>query len=194
METNKILQEIKRSLLGVLETALFMPNARARFGDTKDEAIRSFLVPVLLFPLTLMAVYLAPHSSVGGGSAHMIALLYGLRMAAVWSLFFGAVYWIARGVDREKHFYQFVIASNWLAVPATAVFIPVAWMLLSGTHTWDELYPFMVCLILYTYAFTGYMAAHVLRIPWELAGFIVFVGTCVNDGTLDLLYWVGDKL
>ena len=51
-----------------------------------------------------------------------------------------------------------------------------------------------VCLMLYTYAFTGFMAAYVLRIPWELAGFIVFLGMCINDTTLDILYWVGDKL
>lgn len=189
-----IFSEAKRNLLGVLEVALFMPVARTRFGDTKEEAIRSFLVPVLLFPLTWFAANMVPHGGAAGGSSHIIALLYVLRMAAVWAVFFGTVYWIAREVDRRKYFYQFVIASNWLTVPATAVFIPVAWMLLAGTHTWQELYPFMVCLILYTYAFTGFMAAYVLRIPWELAGFIVFLGMSVNNGTLDLVTWVGEKL
>lgn len=188
-----ILKEARRSLLGVLEIALFMPVGRTRFGDTKNEALRSFAVPVLLFPLTLLAVYMAPQEG-PGGSAHTLALLYGLRMAVIWVAFFGTVYWIAREVDRRKYFYQFVIASNWLSVPATAVFVPVGWMLLTGTHGWQELYPFMVCLILYTYAFTGFMAAYVLRIPWELAGFIVFVGMCVNNTTLDLVHWVGDKL
>jgi len=186
-------KEIGRNLIGVLEIALFMPAARTRFGDTKDEAIRSFLVPVLLFPLTMLGVYMIPQAMVDG-SAHTIALLYGLRTVAVWGLFFGAVYWIARQVNRMEHFYQFVIASNWLALPATLVFIPIGWMLLAGLHTWAELYPFMMCLIIYTYAFTGFMASCVLRIPWELAGFIVFIGMFVNDSTLSLLHWVGDRL
>lgn len=192
--SHKIINEIKRNLLGSLEVALFMPVARTRFGDTRDEAIRSFIVPILLFPLTLMAVYMFPQAELAGNSGHTIALLYSLRMAAMWGIFFGAVYWITKEIDRKKHFYQFVIATNWLTVPSTIVFLPVAWMLLSGIHTWQELYPFMICLMLYTYAFTAFMAAYILRVPWELAGFVVILGMCVNDSTMDILNWFGDKL
>ena len=188
-----IIAEIKRNMLGGLEIALFMPIGRTRFGESRDEAIRSFIVPALLFPLTLLAVYLSPR---GGGidSANMISLLYSLRMLAVWVVFFGTVYWIARETDRKKYFYKFVIASNWLTVPASIVFIPVLWLLMNGTHTWQELYPFMICLLLYTYAFTAFMAAYVLRMPWELAGFITFIGMCVNDSTLKVLHWISGNL
>ncbi len=191
---NSIRHEIMRNLLGALEVALFMPVARKRFGDTQDEAIRSFIVPILLFPLTIAVVQAFPKEQMADHSANMISLMYSLRMAGIWAIFFGTVYWITKGIDRKKYFFQFVIATNWLTVPATTVFIPVAWMLFAGIHSWEELYPFMVCLMLYTYAFTGFMAAYVLRIPWELAGFIVFLGMCINDTTLDILYWVGDKL
>lgn len=194
MQKEKISKEIMRNLLGSLEVALFMPAARKRFGDSKEEAIRSFVVPILLFPLTLAAVYLYPKEAIAHNSANMLSLIYSLRMVAIWALFFGTVYWIAKEIDRKKYFYQFVIASNWLTVPATVVFIPVAWMLLAGIQTWEEIYPFMVCLLLYTYAFTAFMAAYVLRVPWELAGFIVFLGMAINNSTLDILYWVGDKL
>ncbi len=183
-----------RNLQGALEVALFMPAARTRFGDTKEEAIRSFFVPILLFPLTIAAIYLYPKPEIVHHSANMLSLLYSLRLASIWFIFFGAVYWITKEIDRKKYFYQFVIASNWLTIPATIVFIPVAWMLLAGIHTWAELYPFMICLMLYTYALTAFMAAYILRIPWELAGFIVFVGMAINDSTLDILYWIGDKL
>ncbi len=194
MQTHSINREIKRNLLGSLEVALFMPVARKRFGDSAQEALRSFIVPVILFPLTIMVFYFYPKPALSDNSVHVIALLYSLRMALIWAAFFGTVYWIVREVDRKRYFYQFVIASNWLTVPATVIFLPVAWMLMSGTHGWAELYPFMMCLMLYTYAFTAFMAAYVLRIPWELAGFIVFVSFCINDSTLDILYWVGDKL
>lgn len=194
MKSNKTGEEILRNLLGGLEVALFMPVARTRFGNTKDEAIRSFVVPILLFPLALLAVYNMPEESLTRHSANMISLMYALRMFGIWVLFFGTVYWIAREIDRKKHFYQFVIASNWLTVPATAVFIPVGWMLLAGMHSWEELYPFMVCLMFYTYAFTAFMAAYVLRVPWELAGFITFLGMCINDSTMEILYWISDRL
>ena len=186
--------EIKRNLLGALEVALFMPVARKRFGCTYDEAVRSFIIPILLFPVTLGLVYAYPAPSIEHNSVNTIALMYSLRMAASWFLFFGSVYWIVREIDRREHFYQFIIASNWLSVPATVVFLPVIWMLMSGSHTITDLYPFSICLMAYTYAFTAFMAAHVLRVPWELAGFIVFISMSINDTTLDMLRWFGHLL
>lgn len=194
MTESTIRDEIKRNLLGGLEVALFMPVARKRFGDTADEAVRSFAIPLLLFPLTLLAFYIYPKEEIARHSADMISIMYALRMAAMWLLFFGTVYWIAKEVDRKKYFYQFVIASNWLTLPATIIFLPVAWMLISGAYGWNELYPFMTCLMIYTYVFTAFMATRILRIPWELAGFIVFLNICISNSTLDILFWVGGRL
>lgn len=187
-------EELKRNLLGSLEVALFMPIARQRFGNSYDEAVRSFIVPILLFPLTLAAVYLFPQHDADNVSANTLAMLYSLRMAASWALFITAVYMIVREIDRRDLFYKFIIANNWITVPATAVFIPVAFMLLSGRYTWDELYPFMMCLMLYSYAFTAFMVAYILRVPWELAGFITFMGVTINNDTLDLVRWITERL
>jgi hypothetical protein len=96
-----------------------------------------------------------------------------------------------RHVDHLDNFYRFVVATNWLSVPATVVFLPVALMLLSGNFTWEQLYPFMMFLVFYTYAFTAFMAVHVLIIPWELAGFIAFVLMTVENSTMDIVKWVG---
>jgi uncharacterized membrane protein len=37
-------------------------------------------------------------------------------------------------------------------------------------------------------------AAHVLRIPLELAGFITFLSYAVNTHTLDIMNWLGENL
>jgi hypothetical protein len=187
-------EEIRRNLLGCLEVALFMPIARQRFGNSYDEAVRSFIIPILLFPLSLAAVYLFPADYMNGAAPNTIALLYTLRMVSTWALFIAAVYLIVQQIDRRELFYKFIIANNWLNVPATAVFVPVGWMLMSGMYSWQELYPFMVCLMLYTYAFTAFMVAYVLRVPWELAGFITFVGICINDNTAQIMQWITDRL
>lgn len=187
-------EEIKRNLLGCLEVALFMPIAKQRFGNSYDEAVRSFIIPIVLFPLSLAAVYLFPADTMHGASQNTIALLYALRMVTAWGLFLAAVYYIVREFDRRDLFYKFIIATNWINIPAAVVFIPVGWMLMSGAYTWQELYPFMVCLMLYTYAFTAFMVAHVLRVPWEMAGFITFIGVLINDHTAQFMQWIGDKL
>lgn len=183
--------ELKRNLLGGLEIALLMPVGAKRFGNTYDEAIRSFIIPILLFPLTLAALFYFPVAEVSGASKNTITLLFSLRLAFSWAIFFGLIYWLMRHVDHLDNFYRFVVATNWLSVPATVVFIPVAMMLLSGNFTWEQLYPFMMFLVFYTYAFTAFMAVHVLIIPWELAGFIAFVLMTVENSTMDIVKWIG---
>lgn len=187
-------EETRRNLLGCLEVVLFMPEARNRFGKNADEAIRSFLIPTLLLPATLLMLCLFPHPELANSSVNAVAILYSLRMIATWALFLGSVYWVAKTINRKEYFCQFVIATNWLTIPATLVYIPAAWLLLGGVCSWEELYPFTVSLTIYTYVFTAFMAAYVLRVPWELAGFIAAISFIVDDYTSDLVTFVSDKL
>lgn len=183
--------EIKRNLLGGLEIALLMQRGAKRFGNTYDEAMRSFAVPILLFPFTLAALYLFPIPEMAGASKNALTLMFSLRLMFSWLAFFGIIYWMLTRLDHMENFYRFIIATNWLTVPATAVFIPVAFLLLGGDFSWVQLYPFMKFLVFYSYAFSAFMAVHVLIVPWELAGFFVFLTMMIDKSTMDFLHWVG---
>jgi hypothetical protein len=184
-------EEIKRNLIGCLETALFMPTARRYFGNSAGEACRSFIIPVLMFPVTIFAFYLYPKPELADKSLELVTILYAVRVAVAWLLSLGTIYWILRGIEREQYFFQFVTAYNWLAIPCTVVVLPVLWMLYSGSHSGGEILPLLLFLIGYSYVFTAFMAAYVLRIPWQLAGFIVILTMAVNDGTMNVVSWVG---
>ncbi|MDB5490600.1 MAG: hypothetical protein JWO78_449 [Micavibrio sp.] len=184
-------EEIRRNLLGGLEIALFMQKGSKRFGNTYDEAMRSFIIPILLFPFSLAALYLFPIPEMAGASKNALTLMFSLRLSFSWLAFFGIIYWMLQRLDHMEHFYRFVIATNWLTVPATVVFIPVAFMLLGGNFSWIQLYPFMKFLVIYSYAFSAFMAVHVLIVPWELAGFFVFLTMMIDKSTLDFMHWVG---
>jgi hypothetical protein len=187
-------EEIKENLLGCLEVSLLMPHARTRFGKTYDEALKSFFIPVIFFPLTLLFIYAFPSYEASSFSSNNIALLYSLRLAASSLLFFGTVYMILNQIDRKGYFCQFVSALNWLTIPSTVIFIPVAWLLFTGSYTLEELTPFIHCLIWYSYIFTAFMSAYILRIPWEFACFIVFLSIALDEKTLKLLKWFGTML
>lgn len=187
-------QEIKKNLHGCLDVVLFMPMPKKRFGKTFEEAKRSFLIPLFLFPLTLMFVYLSPHSGYESEQANTFALLYSLRTASSWAIFFGLMYWLTGEIDRREHFYQFVTAINWLTIPATVIFIPIAYFILSHQASWDQLHMFSMCLMAYTYGFTAYMASRVLRLPWELGGFVAMISLMVHNGTTDIAQWVTSVL
>jgi len=185
--------EIKRNLLGSLEIVLLMRQGRNRFGNTQEEAIRSFIIPILVSPLVLMAIMLYPSTEISEVSRDTLAVMYALRMAAVTAIFLGAVWWIVREIDRREYFLQFIIAMNWLSIPATLMIVPSLWLALNGSFTWDELYPFTCVLMGYSYLFTAFMASCVLRIPLELAGFITFISYAVNTHTLDIMKWIGQN-
>ncbi|MFN3828184.1 MAG: hypothetical protein ACK4NR_11245 [Micavibrio sp.] len=186
--------EVKRSLLGTLEFALLMWQGRSRFGTSQEEAIRSFIVPIL-FSVPLLFVVLAyPTSEASEMSRNSIALMYALRIAVVTGIFLAAVWWIVNQIDRQEYFMQFVTANNWLSVPATIIIVPCLWLVFNGTHTWEEVYPFMCVLMIYSYLFTAFMASAILRIPLELAGFITFISYAINTHAGDFMVWVGQNL
>lgn len=178
-------------LLGTLEIALFMPGGAKRFGDSLSAMKRSFLIPLMILPLTLITV-LAAHpagSALDNSTAQILMVIYSLRLFVYLGLFLAAVYLMAKGMDRLDGFRRFAIANNWLTIPAAILMLPLIVMFINGHYSWSEIYPLMVVITLYSYAYTGFMAAHVLRLPWEMAGFIMVVGMAINQTSLDVLKW-----
>jgi hypothetical protein len=173
--------EIKRNLLGGLEVALFMPQARTRFGNSTEEAVRSFFLPLMLMPLGIVMLYLQPELLNIKKFANAFAIMYCLQTAISTCVFAYCVYWLSHKMGRREHFNQFVIALNWLSIPATVVLLPVFALLMSGAYGWQDLYPLAISAVIYTYAFTGYMAKNILRVPWEIGGFIATVGFMIGD-------------
>jgi hypothetical protein len=187
-------EEIKRSVGGSMEIALFMPGGCDKFGETSGEALRSFLVPILFFPLTIILFYVSPDPKLTTDSLLTVAALYGLRMLIAWIISLGAIYLVVSEINRKQYFFKFVTASNWLAVPSTTIVLPVLFMMYTGSRSGDELFIIAGILMLYSYAFTAFMATYVLRIPWELAGALIIASMIVNDRAMDIVYWINSAI
>ena len=187
-------EEIRLGLLGGLEAALLMRQAAGRFANDRDSALRSFIIPILLSTLTLAGIYMFPRAELAHHSVNMIAILYSSRLVLSWVIYFACIYWLAREVGRKEYFWRFVAANNWLSIPATVIFAPVAWSLLRGTHSWDEMSAIMVMLTLYSYVFTAYAAALIFRVPWELGAFIALIGLLIHENTGYVIGYVGSIL
>lgn len=172
-----------------------MPETARRFGSSYDEMIRSFFIPVFIFPLTLLAVYLCPRPEVADQPHTVISMIYSLRFCMSLGIFLGFVYFIARKIERTEHFFQFVTANNWLTIPSAIVSIPVLLLLTSGeAEAIKEAQVLSMILVFYTYAYTAFTAACILRIPLELAGFIAMTGLLINNSTHDIVGWLGSIL
>lgn len=182
--------EIRQNLMGCLETALFMRGGATRFCDSRKGMIKSFAIPALLLPLTLITVlYAHPSETLSATSANFLIAIYTLRLFVYLGLFLAFVYTMAKQMDKLEDFFRFATANNWLTIPAAALMLPLVVSFLTGHHTWADIYPMLVFITLYSYAYTAFMAAHVMRIPMELAGFIAIAGMAIHQTSLNVLKW-----
>ena len=182
--------EIRQNLLGCLETALFMRSGAQRFCPSRNSMIKSFMVPLILLPLTLVTVLSAhPDEALSASSMKVLAIIYSLRLFVYLGLFLAFVYAMARTMDKLDAFYRFATANNWLTLPAAFLLAPLVLMFINGHYEWTDIYPLMVFITLYSYAYTAFMVTHVMRIPMELACFIAICGMAIHQTSLDILKW-----
>lgn len=187
-------KEIKRNLLGSLEVALFMPSIEKRFGADYEEALRSFYVPLFMFPFALLGLYLFFPVDSFDASENTLTMLYSLRYAGAIGMFLALVYFIAINIDRREHFIQFVIAYNWVAIPSTMLLLPVLILVYSGAYSAGDVLPFLVCTMIYSYAFTAFLAMRIFRLPWEMGMFFAFISLAINNGSFQLMDWVAQMI
>lgn len=186
--TNK--NSIQQNALASLEIALFLKKGARRFSNDTASLKCSFLIPILLLPLTLITVFYAhPSGELADGATQILAVIYTLRLFVYLALYLGFVYFMAKTLDKTAEFKRFVTANNWLTLPAAAIMLPLLAMFLNGSHSWTEIYPMMIMVTLYSYVYSGFMVAHIMRIPYELAGFIAIAGMAIHQTSLSALKW-----
>ncbi len=181
---------LKNHLLGCLEAALFMPACAERFSSCTKAMKKSFLIPLMILPLTLITVLFAhPHTDITGNTQTILMAVYSLRLFIYLGVFLSIVFFLAKTMDRLESFNRFVTANNWLSLPAALISLPLLIAFMNGHYVWADIYPLMVCITLYSYIYTAFMATHVLRIPFEFACFIMVIGMAVHQSSLDVLKW-----
>lgn len=181
--------EIRQNLLGSLEIALFMRSGAKRFADNIGAVKKSFIIPALALPLTLAMVLSAHPEALTGNITNILITIYSLRLVAYLGLFLGLVYVMAKKMDKLESFYRFVTANNWLMLPSVLLLAwPIIGMMI-GHYEWAQIQPLVILTTLYSCACTAFVITHIMRIPWELAGFAAISGLAIHQTSLDVLKW-----
>lgn len=184
---NKI--ELRQNLLGSLEIALFMRRGTKRFADCAGSMKKSFIIPGLALPLTLAMVLGAHPEDLGNGISNILIAIYSLRLVMYLGLFLGLVYFAAKKMDKLSRFYRFATANNWLMLPAVLFMIVPVLGMITGHYSWAEIQPLVIITTFYSFACTGFMITHIMRVPWEIAGFAAVTGLAIHQTSLDMLKW-----
>jgi hypothetical protein len=180
--------EVKRNLLACFEIFLFMPRGIERFEADQGRMIRSFIIPLAMMPFILVIVVgLFPEFP-----ALLIASLTIIRTVLAAALFFGAVYFMAKQMDRQEHFYRFLIVSNWTNINGIIFALPILVGLSLGMDSSAfEVYAVFSEIVGYIYA--AFILTYCFRVPWEMGGFLAVVGLAINQNLWEISDYLRDS-
>lgn len=179
--------EIVQKLLGCFEIFLFMPRGIDRFESTKSQAIKSFLIPIILLPFT-MIVMIALSS---GYSWNLLISVHSVRVVVSLALALGAIYFLVLQFNRVEFFYKFLNAFNWFNIPAVALTFPIIGALLLGYDT-SIMESYAIFLTLLGVVYTAFIVSYAFRLPWELGGFIAILCLAIDQNMFSLALYVRD--
>jgi hypothetical protein len=178
-------KNLKSTLLGVFELTIFMPSFLGRFSASRDDAIRSFIFPAIVYPLVAMAFAYNQVTTPGANvmAAHAILSWGGLF------LFYGILHALSRAVRRDDFFWQTVHVLNAQSLITFILLLPLVLpMVLMGekigtgglTHYW-------IMVLLIGMAYKAYIIAYGLRLNLPLGGFLATVHLYISDITYKFL-------
>jgi hypothetical protein len=180
---------LKNMLLGTMELGLFMSIGAKRFQENRATALKSFLIPFLLLPLWVLAIYVAPTERLGQRSFGELLMLHG-QIKILFALgLLGLIALLAHFTDREDKFWSFVTAVNFLSIAGLAITMPILGMAMAGWHSWDDLYAILLAAALYEFALLGFAAAYILNLPWQLAAAISFFALILHQLTSQTIFY-----
>ncbi len=188
--------EIKTNLLATLEMALLMPQGPARFTNDISAMFRSFWLMIVVMPFTYYAISLLQPATpqIAELSYILVAFMFTMKILVATVLTLLLSYGFAKQYERMDHFCTAITALNWSGLINTLLFLPAVLMVGSGAYIWDDIYGYLVFLMLYGYVITGFILTYTMRIPWELGGFLAVCFMAINQTSIDLMYWIASHL
>lgn len=193
-----IMSTYAQKLRGSFDLALlFGRGIRAFEGNgegTKQAALRSLWIPVLLYPFTMwLSYYYPPYGMHEGEYAYtQIAMTvtgaYVLGIAA--TMAFGLVF--AHVLGQRERFWTYFQASNWVSLPLSLLTVPVALMMVFDIMPREEMDRIVGIITLYSVIVAGCIAYRSFRVPWELAGALACLSLFVNQQAWNVMFYMQD--
>jgi hypothetical protein len=169
-------QTFKNALIGIFETFLMMPEAVNRFSSDRQDALKSFIFPLLLYPFVLWSFAETNHT--GDPAA------FALHAVTSWGgmfLFYAVIYAIARGMKKLEYFWQFLTMANTVYILSFVLLLPIFLTVFfhsTGTTFFQQYWIFY---IIADMAFTAFVLTKSLRLNWPLGIFLASINLFFSD-------------
>lgn len=174
--------------LGVFEVGLFLKAGVGRFPADKRAAVISFWTVAVSTLLTTILFYYAPSERLGSRSFSDLLFLYTMINALEVAVFFTGTYYVAKMLKKTVHFWQFVTAMNYALLVPALVTLPLAVTVLTGAHSWEEIYNLLIVVFFYGLALRGFVATFSMRVPWEFGASIGFFAMFIHQAVAETVF------
>lgn len=160
-------EEFKRSLMGALEIACFLSQAKDRFSNNVEETLRSYWMVLLSFPLNCSALFLM-HTRLEEYAA--IPLEHLIYNDALRIIIFGvfqalALYLLCKIWKRLEDFPRTLSGLNWMQAIAIAALAPLHLSVWGGFHEISDMGNFELIFVAYFLSAAAYFLSKSLNIP-----------------------------
>lgn len=180
-------EEVKRKLLGCFEILLFMPAGVQRFEGGREQAMKSFIIPVVMLPfLLIVLVALSPEYAWA-----LTVFVHFVRIVVTLAAVLGVVYLLAKQFKKEEYFYKFLNVSNWCNVPSVLFTVPILYAFLMG-HDIEALESYAVFVTLIGVFYSAFVMTHSFKVPWELGGFMAVAVLAIDQNIFIFANYVRD--
>jgi hypothetical protein len=187
------LNEMVRSIYGVVRLARFDARGAELLEGTPEAAARSFWVAALVLPFQVLIVASQTDFDIPEGAIYYLILVEALAYVVSWTAFPVIMEMIARPLEREKEFFAMVVAYNWSAVIRTAIRLPQVLLLLGNVLTEDEAASLGLVVLVAILVYVGFIFRTTLRIDgFTAAGLVVLKllsSALIGDYADQLLDW-----
>jgi uncharacterized membrane protein YhaH (DUF805 family) len=176
-------RELVLSLVGTLRLVRRSPDALAWFNATLPGFWRSFSVAAMVAPLYVLATIFWPDApSAVHADPLRLFLLKAIAYVIGWVAYPLAMVTVLRLIDRDRHYFRYMVAYNWLQLPKEAAYFLVAALYAVGLMP-EKAAEFLSLLV---FAATLYYFWYLAKSALETDGYTA-AGLVLMDLTVSLL-------
>ena len=169
-------QPFKETLKGVGELFAFMPASINRFSDKREDALKSFIYPLLLYPFIGWAFAV---NNPGHGAD--VIFMHGVLSWAGLLGFYAVVYSVARAMNKLSFFWQFINMANGMMILNFVLLLPVFISLYFDRPENDFFTQYWAFYIIADLAFTSFVVARTLRLNIPIGIFLAVINLFLSD-------------
>ncbi|MFH1158826.1 MAG: hypothetical protein V1721_08140 [Pseudomonadota bacterium] len=181
--------DIKTKLKGAFDLLFLFGRGIHAFSGSKQDALRSFVIPGVLFPVTLSFGALYPPKGMETGySNSQILTTVALHAVVSFALSLAVIFLLARTFRKSGKFWLFLEAYNWTGLAIFLVTLPLAQAALFEWIPREEMDRIFVIAQCFFYVVTACIIFRALQLNWQLSGFMAIATLFVDQTTWDVLF------